>query len=226
MNLKLQILFILLFIFQFSWSQDVQLLSPPVVNLGDVPDDTVASTVIRFKNIGRDTVRVEEVRTSCGCTVPKIEKLTYLPGEEGSILVQFNARGFRGKVRKWVKIFFEKGQPAMLRIVLQARVVPLVEIDPEIVYWQGITRKQKQVARSIVVRNNSDRPLQVKKILSTNPLLKISRQEMKIPPHVADTLQIIYTPEKIGSDDSIVFLEFANPKLAPKRIAVYIQVKE
>ncbi len=225
MKLRMQTLFILLFILQFGWSQDVKLLSPPVVDLGEVPDDTVASTVIRFKNISQDTIRVGEVRSSCGCTVPEIDKLTYLPGEEGNILVQFHARGFRGKVRKWVKIFFTKGQPSMLRVVLQAHVVPLVEVEPEVVNWQGISLKQGQVSRSVVLKNNSDQPLKVSKILSTNPQLKVSPPTMKIPPHASDTLTIVYTPEKIGSDDSIIFLEFSNPKISPRRVAVYIDVK-
>ena len=213
-------------IFQVLWGQEVKLLTPTVLDLGKINDDTIATTLIRFQNIGSDTVRVKEVRSSCGCTVPHIEKLLYLPGEIGEIPVEFHSRGYSGTVRKWVKIFFEKGKPSMLRIVLQAEVVPLIEITPMVVNWQGISLKKGLITQQIVLKNNSNKKLKITRILSTNPQLKVSRKEMEIPPQKADTLQLRYRPEKTGSDDSVIFLEFADPKISPKRVAVYIYVEE
>src|SRR5438094_7582053 len=43
-----------------------------------------------FVNRGRGAVTITDLRASCGCLAPRLEKRTYQPGETGAILLEVN----------------------------------------------------------------------------------------------------------------------------------------
>src|SRR5687768_11060148 len=57
-----------------------------------------ADTVYRFpvKNIYKQDIELVNVRSSCGCTSPSIEKSVIKTGETGYIVAKFNTRTFTG----------------------------------------------------------------------------------------------------------------------------------
>ena len=42
----------------------------------------------KFKNTGTDTLKIGKIHTTCGCTVAKLSKKNYQPGESGAIEVK------------------------------------------------------------------------------------------------------------------------------------------
>ena len=71
-----------------------------------------------YKNLSLDTIRIETIRTDCGCTVPDWEDIRIPPGESGQILVSYTPKRecyFKEKVRvffteqKKAEILFVKG---------------------------------------------------------------------------------------------------------------------
>ena len=82
------------------WSNNFKLLTPEVLDLGEISEDKISEGIIRFKNVGDTPMKIERVRASCGCTVVDLNKLEYSPGEEGEIRVQLNTKGFSGTTRK------------------------------------------------------------------------------------------------------------------------------
>lgn len=57
-----------------------------------------ADTVFKFpiKNIYKQDIQLTDVRSSCGCTSPKLEQTTLKTGETGHIVATFNTRTFQG----------------------------------------------------------------------------------------------------------------------------------
>ncbi|MEK6238517.1 MAG: DUF1573 domain-containing protein [Planctomycetales bacterium] len=63
---------------------------------GTVPQGSETKHYFKFKNLYKETIHVAMVRTTCGCTTPRITKDTLKTYEEGSIEAVFNTRSFLG----------------------------------------------------------------------------------------------------------------------------------
>lgn len=74
-------------------------------NFGDITQGDQVSHVFEFSNIGTEPLVLSNVRSTCGCTIPKWPKDPVLPGESSSILVNFNSRGKMGVVKKVVTVY-------------------------------------------------------------------------------------------------------------------------
>lgn len=62
-------------------------------------------TVFTFKNTSSDTLLIDNVRTTCGCTAPDWDLEPIPPGEIRDIRIVFEANKI-GYFRKKIKVFF------------------------------------------------------------------------------------------------------------------------
>ena len=218
-------LIILLFIFN-GLAQELELLTPQVIDMGKVAEDSIVRSVIQFRNSGELPLKILRVQTSCGCTAAELKQLEYQTGETGEIEVQFNTKGFSGVVRKYVTIFLEEGTPTSSRVVLQANIKTNIEIKPAYLDFQNIEMESKENGRSLLVTNNFSDPLVIKEILTNIKNLEISYKQITLNPGASEEIKITYTPMREGRNDGYIDLKIENPVEMVKRIPVFIYVKK
>lgn len=63
--------------------------------------------VFRFKNIDKQPIVLQTVRTSCGCTAATWTETPIQPGETGQIEVEYDAYQ-KGEFRKKIRVFFDR----------------------------------------------------------------------------------------------------------------------
>jgi mono/diheme cytochrome c family protein len=75
------------------------------------PGETNAHFVFNLTNRSPEEVSIDQVRTSCGCTVAKLPKLPWKlpPGTNGQIEVAMDLRGKRGALTKMVYVHTSAG---------------------------------------------------------------------------------------------------------------------
>jgi hypothetical protein len=73
----------------------------------------------KFQNTSDKTIHIANVRSSCGCTMPRAEKDTIAPGEVGVIIAAFNTLGFTGQRGAQVTVSFD--QPYWTEVQLQVK---------------------------------------------------------------------------------------------------------
>lgn len=75
-------------------------------DFGDITHREPVEHDFAFKNISGEDLIIDNVRTSCGCTVPDWDE-TPIPADSiGHIKVQFDARDV-GYFRKKIKVYFD-----------------------------------------------------------------------------------------------------------------------
>ena len=79
-------------------------LAETAYDFGTVTQGPAIKHTFKFKNVGTDTLRIEQVKTSCGCTAAESSKII-APQGEGQIAVTFNTANQMGKVSKTVFIY-------------------------------------------------------------------------------------------------------------------------
>ncbi len=217
---------ILILIARTGWSQEFKLLTPPILDLGRVPADTIVSGVIRFVNDGDKPLRIKKIQTSCGCTVVKPKKLVFAPKETGELPIQFDTRGYSGVTRKTITIYLEEGNPSRIRVVLQSYVIPKIEVEPRFLKFQNISVNMEPVEKTFEVRNNTKYGVKATIKVNSQKNITIEPSEVFLKPKSSQTILVSYKPLKKGRDDTAVLIEINSPFKIIKRIPVFINVIE
>lgn len=95
-------------------------------DFGKMKQGKVLTHIFVFKNEGDETLVINRVKTSCGCTAALLSKKEIAPGAEGEIKLTFNTKGFEGKNTKYIDV--ESNDPAQPRKRLS--VSAEIEVPP------------------------------------------------------------------------------------------------
>jgi hypothetical protein len=104
----------------------------PLVEKGEVRSGRPLSHRFAFTNRGQHLVEVTEVRPSCGCLAPKLEKRRFEPGESGELLLEVNTLTQPAGANTWRVTLRYKSDDAEheLPLYLSARVVTEISVEP------------------------------------------------------------------------------------------------
>lgn len=175
-----------------------------ILELPATPGLHEVSGVFRFQNTGREDVTIRKVRTSCGCTSAKLEKMTYAPGEKGEIATTFRFGFAKGKLRKLLSV--ELADATEIPLEIHTLVLVPISAKPTLVFWrQGSEAGTKRV--SIGLQPNL--PMRVDSVVSDNPAFETKlteegdgRYALEVTPHSTSekssgqiTIKTDYPPE-------------------------------
>lgn len=99
-------------------------------DFGTIPDTEQVSVQFPFRNTGTGRLIITNIRSTCGCTVPRLDKTEYEPGESGEITVNFDPTNRTGTQHRTVTVFSNDPQRPSTELVIDAFVRKLVEITP------------------------------------------------------------------------------------------------
>ncbi len=131
---------------QLAWEQQQIELRPKA-------GDTEAVANFKYENKGSKPVRINNVRSSCGCTVASLKKNEVAPGEKGEVTATFKIGGRTGVQQKTVTVETDDAAQPVTNLVLKAVIEPAVVLQPVMVYWEsGEAPKPK----TITLKANKD----------------------------------------------------------------------
>jgi hypothetical protein len=119
-------------------------------DFGVINDDNAVNTEFKFTNSGSVTLIVSNVQGSCGCTVPKLEKTDYAPGETGTIKVTYNPHGRRGKQQTTVTVTSNDPMKPTQILELHSEIKPLMMIEPMVANF-GQAQKGKPTTTTVMI---------------------------------------------------------------------------
>jgi hypothetical protein len=106
-------------------------LAEPPVAFGDASTDATFT----FTNAGENPVAITGVRTSCGCTVAKVQERAYAPGETGEIRLHFDFGHRQGLQEKRAHVLTSDGaNPAL---TLRVTIPEALRIEPRHLLWRA-----------------------------------------------------------------------------------------
>ena len=109
-----------------------------------------------FRNLGEQTLRIEEVRTGCGCTAALVTATEVPPAGHGEIQATFRSQGFQGTVRKPLTVVTNDPERPSVELVLTGRVRSEVWADPPFIHWGAVSPSLP--TRSVTLRVHYGRP--------------------------------------------------------------------
>jgi len=75
-----------------------------VYDFGEIKEGKTVEHTFKFVNDGKVPLLINDVRSTCGCTIPSWPKETVAPGKRGKIKVVFKSEGKKDQQKKPVTI--------------------------------------------------------------------------------------------------------------------------
>jgi hypothetical protein len=133
-------------------------------NFGKIKQGEVATHEFVFANEGDDTLTIEKVSTTCGCTAALVSDRSIPPGKSGKIEVKFDSRGYSGQITKVVTVQSNdpKDPQRPLEIKAEIEVPPSakIEIDPYN-YDAGLMVEGDELLADLKIMNRGELELRV-----------------------------------------------------------------
>lgn len=92
-------------------------------DFGTINEGEKVSYTFKYTNTGNNPLVLEDVRASCGCTLPEWTKDELKPGEEGLIKVQYNSEGRPGEFKKTITVIANT-QSEVTLLTIKGKVNP------------------------------------------------------------------------------------------------------
>ena len=107
-----------------------------------------ASYDYKVKNEGKETLRISQVKTSCGCTVAKDWPKVLEPGQSGVIKVTFNSGIRQGRNEKTIAVHSNDTVRPLVQLKIHGDIKKIIDVLPSQVVSLGTVTIGESVERT------------------------------------------------------------------------------
>lgn len=184
------------------------------------PFDEAATAVFHFTNDTDQSITIEDVRTSCGCTVPTLSKNTYLPGETGEISATFTFDGRIGEQRKTITVVTDESDANHTALTLDVEIPELFEVRPQFVVWR---KGEEPAPKSISIRNHFPDRIRLVSVESQDARFEA---RLETAQDTAGIHTVVLTPSDTNeSAQARIVVKSDRPEDDPRIITLYALVR-
>ncbi len=162
----------------------IRIVTGDSVQWGSVPPISLVDTVV-IMNVGGDTLRISNVKPSCGCTTAPIDRNTLGPGDTARVIVTMDTEGKSGSVHKSLTISSNDSTTPNKVIPLMATILRDVVAEPTLFPVVSTRKTGDEGTTSIVVKNMGQTPLSVGPPRFATPPPMVAEFDMKGPVQLA-----------------------------------------
>jgi len=163
------------------------------------PMDKVIVAKFRFANVGTTSVKITDLKPSCGCTTALLEKTEYAPGESGEIEAKFKFDGRLGHQEKWIVVTTDWVPPQPIILRMTVNIPESITIEPELVMWRLGDQLKPKTVRIVV---SDEIPAKVVSVQADNAAVKLELREIR----PGKDLEVKVTPTTTSQPGSATLL--------------------
>jgi hypothetical protein len=147
-----------------------------VVDKGEVRSGLPLAHRFTIVNRGSEPLEVTDVKPSCGCLAPKLEKRGLQPGESTQLLLEINTLTQPAGINSWRVTLRYKSSPVEqeLPLYISARIVTEITVEPPSLAIYTDT----SISHEIVVIDRRTEPLIVRAVPTSSPHVRTRLGEL------------------------------------------------
>ncbi len=197
----------------------IQIVEGTQLNFGEVYHGNKAEKVITIKNVGSDTLRINDIHAQCGCTAALMSDADKRlgPNQTGKLSIAFNTASYSGPVSKQVYITSNDTSNPKVTITFTTNVLEVLGFEPKLLSFDNM-KVDSAYSKIVTIANPS--PKEAVKILSVetkSPMLKLALMKNQLMPGEKTQLEATFKPDKSGTFQGTVDFttdNAANPKIS------------
>ncbi len=187
------------------------------------PLDTEAVAIYRFTNKSDRTVRIHDVKTSCGCTAATPDKKIYEPGESGEIRAVFRFGGRQGVQAKTITVeTSDDRQAGSEPLKLLVKIPTLVQFATSYVIFKPEELGQPKTVRVHIAHTEPIHVIEVR-ASGSDPAVTASVQALKAG---TDYTITVSASREAKPGLSLISIATDYPADAPRTFTIYARVNE
>lgn len=150
----------------------------PVYDFGTVEQGEQVTKLFRFTNQGSQALRIQSVKSSCGCTAAVISADIIPPGQEGTISATFDTSRFVGEKAKTIAVYSNDPLQPVTTLTIQGEITVEVAADPPQLYF-GRLRRGEEVTRTVEILYDAHKPITITKVEHAHPAVQVRAEELE-----------------------------------------------
>jgi len=175
----------------------IQVVSDSAYNFGTLYQGEKAEAAFEIKNVGKDTLVINRVESSCGCTAVLACVNRIPPNGIAKIVVTFNSAGILGPVRKYVSVLSNDPQKPEVEFEIFGNVLVEIDLDqPDFTFYNAVVGKPAKA--TVTLKNIVSKPITLVGIENPYEAIKIDFNKTTIQPSETLTLSATMTPKEPG----------------------------
>ena len=136
-----------------------------VHDFGVLPPDTWYVCEFEFTNTGDEPLKLGKVKSTCGCTIPKLSKNQYEPGESGVLRVKYHSEKKPGQVTRHIIVPSNDKDNPRITLTVVANVELKVKYEPKTL--ELVLDKDNAGCPRITLKSLDAREFSIKRFKST-----------------------------------------------------------
>lgn len=157
-------------------------------DFGTVPRGSDAVYEFKFSNKYVEDVHVASVRSSCGCTLPRIKKSSLKTYEEGSIICEFNTKTFVGPKAAVVTVVFDKPFFGEMQLNVKGNIRSDIDTEPGMIQFGEVDRG---ATKDFQVKISARKPSwEIKDVRSANQHLGVTLDRINTAGRVSYVMNV------------------------------------
>ncbi len=150
-------------------------IEPMAHDFGEIAQGSVVKFTFTIKNTGDAPLEIN-ARPSCGCVVPKYDRVIE-PGQEGALEAQLSTAGFRGLQNKTIQVTTNDPDNPSLTLRLTANIRTAIEVRPSETIQMRLSANAPTVQEVEIVANTEE-PLEIQQVSVPAPYAKAEVQKI------------------------------------------------
>ncbi len=138
-------------------------------DFGKVGPNKKYTCEFNFSNVGKDTLKITKIQSTCGCTVPQLKKKSYKPGESGTINVTFRSPLREGKTTKRLYILSNDKKNPKLGLTLKADIELKMTFKPKSLELS--LKAENADAKPITIKSKDGQPFAIKSFSASRQVI-------------------------------------------------------
>ncbi len=186
-------------------------------DFGTISNQNKVSTNFSFKNNGDAPLKINQVKTTCGCTVGRVPNQEFKPGDTGEIEVTFNPHGKTGSQHKQIQVLSNDPQNPSTPLTIKA----LIRTDWSII--PSFHRFSYDKGQTVILRmraiSESTPAVKIKNIIAPDSI-KIQKISLQKEQQWMEDIMLEFTPISENFFQTVT-IELDNPSYPPQEIQLY-----
>jgi hypothetical protein len=177
-----------------AWAAPAVSVPQPDHDFGTIYQGEQVRHTFMFSNSGKDTLVVEKVSSSCGCTAALASAKTLAPGASSEVQATFDSTRFRGEISKTVYLYTNDPAQPVVQMHLKGNVQEELTIDPQQVQF-GTVSSKRTVKSTVNLINQGKREVSLAGLETTTPELTARFSAEVIPAGGKVAVELTLTPK-------------------------------
>lgn len=193
----------------------------PIFDFGTRDNLQTIEHTFEVRNEGTSTLRLERIRSSCGCTVGQVTHDTLEPGETSRITAAYNLRGRRGTQHSTLTLETNDPNQPRAQLIMRGAAIEEIRVQPGHVFF-GPVAPGEEVSRVVEVIGQPDQPFTLSGHEASLSGIRVEAET--VSPH-SYRLRVFFTPDQqSGLQNGELRIRTSHPRHSELVVALAAQI--